>query len=165
MVEQPRHFNEPKVVVVQPASVVALTPATPASPGKGASKLMTPSDPSALRVNAREITPTQPAAPPTVAAQPEPAPGVAAAPVGELIIKGPPRQYSSSSPVKWIVIGVVLMLAAAGGGSAWFLIQRRGAIAAAAPPIKEKPPEGFEMREPTDVPDPAGHGPDTVLDG
>jgi hypothetical protein len=161
MVEKPRHFNDPKIVVVQPASVVTLAPASP--PGKGASKLMTPADGSALRVNAREITPAQAPAPQTAAAQPDAAAGVAA-PVGELIFKGPPRQYRSSSPVKWIVMGVVLILAAAAGGSVWFMIQRRAGIVAAVGPAKEKPPEGLEMREPTDVPDPVGHGPDTVLD-
>jgi hypothetical protein len=127
---------------------------------------MTPADGPALQVNARELNP----APATVSSTQSEAPSLV---TGELIFKGPPRELQTSNPRKWIVLGGLLILATAaagGGGLIWFQLQRRAAIAAAAPPRKEKAPEGFEMREPTNIPDatdtpePAGHGPDTVLE-
>jgi hypothetical protein len=165
-VQQPPRVSEPKPAAVQPTPVVAITPTTVTTtpPGKGASKLMAPSDGNALQVNAREITPATTAQADTTSTT------LATAPVGELIFKGPPHQYHSSSPTKWIVIGGLLILAAAGGGFAWFQMQQRAVFAKGAPSKKERPPEGFEMREPTNVPnagdppDPVGHGPDTVLD-
>jgi hypothetical protein len=121
---------------------------------------MTPSsDGNTLRVYAREAAPSAPQGSTTQAE-------ASAPPIGELIVKGPPRQYRAPSQTKWIVLGGVLILPAAAGAFAWFQTQRRATFAAAVP-RKERPPEGFEMREPTDVPDvpePAGHGPDTVLD-
>jgi hypothetical protein len=162
-VEQPRRVSDAKPVAVQPAPVVTVTPTTVTAtpPGKGASKLMAPTERNALQVNAREMAAPQPA---TTVQTDTASTTLATAPVGELILKGPPRQYQSSSPTKWIVLGVLLILAAAGGGFVWFQMQRRAVIVAAAPAKKEKQPEGFEMREPTDVPEAGGHGPDTVLD-
>jgi hypothetical protein len=129
---------------------------------------MTPADGPALQVNARELNP----APATASSTQSEAASTTLA-TGELIFKGPPREFQTSNPRKWIVLGGLLILAAAaagGGGLIWFQLQRRAAISAATPRKKERAPEGFEMREPTNVPDatddsePAGHGPDTVLE-
>src|SRR5204862_2770642 len=164
--EQPRRLSDPKPVVAQPTPVASVASAQASStpPGKGAARLMTPTDSGTLRVSAREITPARASTPQPSAAHSETSasPIVASAPVAELVFKGPPRPPRTESPTKWIVLGVLLILGAAGGGVAWFKMQHRTVVVTAPP--KEKPIEGLEMKEGIEMNEPAGHAPDTVLE-
>jgi len=112
---------------------------------------MIPNDPP-MRVNARALIAETDKKPATLAA---------ADPGPTLIFKGPPHEERSSgsgSATKWVIIFVLLFAGACVAGVALFKMRRKVVIAAAIP-HKDKPPAGWEMKEP------AGHAPDTVLEG
>jgi hypothetical protein len=142
------------IQTVQP--VAAAAPKPNPAPVKGAEKLVTINPGPAIQVHARELSPTNQSSTSTQATEA----AMIATSGGELVFKGPPRPLQSGGPgfVRWILLSVFVGLVLAGGAFAFLQIQRKAALAAAAPPPKEKPIEGFDMKEP------AGHGPDTVLD-
>jgi len=63
------------------------------------------------------------------------------------------------------VIIVVLFVSGLAVAAFALLQARRGKVkVAAAPPSKDKPPPGLDFKDPAGFKEPAGHGPDTVLE-